>query len=325
MSDRTGKMAAAAILGTALAAATPAAAAPAPAPEVRIGVIDSGASPQIVKDRNARLVSKVFHNGVRAGWDGSTAYSHGDLVCLSALATARAVAPDAHVSIYAANVYMPSDDKREDGKIRYRMSYEGVHKALDWMKSEGVSVVVFTGTGQDTQPMRDVVDHVKRNGMVMVASTNNALSQEKVFPAAYPDVISVAGNDPSLPIFRSPVLASYVSYVAEGMAPVRDSGAELGSSFAAGRMAGYAAALAARDPSPTQASVRAALDARSARISYSGRDIPTVTAATVLASAPDRSTDRPVVAEASPAPSSDVASRPTRMASLAAAMGGMAR
>ena len=217
---------------SALASAATLSAQPAPAPpvEVRIGVIDSGASPSVIRDKNARMVSRTFHDGVQAGWDGSTYYSHGDKVALSALAGARALAPDAHVAIFAANVYMPSDavQSDQDTRIRYRISYEATHKALDWMKAQGVSVIVFAGTGADTEGMRGFVEHARRDGMVLVASTNNVASSGKVYPAAYPDVLAVAGDDPSLPVFSSPMLASYVTCVSTGRASVKDLG-EVGS------------------------------------------------------------------------------------------------
>jgi hypothetical protein len=279
MSERVRKALAAAALGTALATAAPAAARTS-APDVTIGVIDNGISRgalKKLKDPNMEVESRVMHNGVQAGWTGDSYYSHGDLVAINAATAARAVSPDARIKILAANVYMPPD-KQDLQNIRFRISYEAVHKAIDWFKQEGVKVVVFTGTGRDTQEMRDFAAHVRKEGMVLVASTNNAPSGEKVYPAAYPGVVAVAGTGAKLQIDRSPMLASYVGYVTDGRAMVKGSAMEEGSSFSAGTIAGYAAAWASHQKEFTRERLGAWLDSRGTAVEHSGRAIPTLAA-----------------------------------------------
>lgn len=279
MSERVRKALAAAVLGTALASAAPATAQTG-APEVRIGVIDNGISRgalKKLKDPNMSVESRVMHNGVQAGWTGDSYYSHGDLVAINAATAARAVSPDARIKILAANVYMPSD-KQDLQNIRFRISYEAVHKAIDWFKQEGVKVVVFTGTGRDTQEMRDFAAHVRKEGMVLVASTNNAPSGEKVYPAAYPSVVAVAGTGANLQIDRSPLLASYVGYVTDGRARVAGTTMEEGSSFSAGTIGGYAAAWASHQNEFTREALGAWLESRGTSVEHSGRSIPTLAA-----------------------------------------------
>lgn len=279
MSERVRKALAAAALGTALATAAPATA-QTMAPEVTIGVIDNGISRgalKRLKDPGMSVESRVMHNGVQAGWTGDSYYSHGDLVAINAATAARAVAPDARIRVLAANVYMPAD-KQDLQNIRFRISYEAVHKALDWFKQEGVKVVVFTGTGRDTQEMRDFAAHVRKEGMVLVASTNNAPSGEKVYPAAYPGVVAVAGTGAKLQIDRSPLLASYVGYVTDGRARVNGTTMEEGSSFSAGTIAGYAAAWASHQKDFSRESLGAWLESRGTAMDHSGRSIPTLAA-----------------------------------------------
>lgn len=247
-----------------------------PVATVKIGVIDSDVSRNALrKIPNANVVSKVFHNGVRAGWTGATYYSHGDLVSISAATAARIAAPKAPITVFAGNVYMPGDTSSDrPDRITYRISYEATHKAIDWMKEQGCSVVIFTGTGKDTQAMRDIADHVQKAGMILVASTNNLDTGEKVYPAAYPDVIAVAGDDPKQPIHTDPQLASYVSFIGDGRAPVGDAGNEVGSSFAAGSIGGYAAARASTMQTPTLAAIKASMSEIASTVTYSGHSIP---------------------------------------------------
>lgn len=271
------KIAASLALGTALATASPAAAQNGDA-EIRIGMIDNGTSRnalKALKDPRMSVESRVMHNGVQAGWTGDSLYSHGDLVAINAATAARAISPNARIKVLAANVYMPSD-RQDFQNIRFRMSYEAAHKAVEWFKEEGVKVVVFTGTGRDTQEMRDLAAHVRREGMTLVASTNNAPSREKVYPAAYSEVLGVAGTAETLQIDRSPELASYVSYVTDGRAMVGRTQLEVGSSFAAGTVAGYAAAWAASQKDPSQERLKAWLDSRATSMAHSGVAIPTL-------------------------------------------------
>jgi hypothetical protein len=298
MSDRLRRLLAGMAVGGALAASSPAMAQN-DVPEIRIGVIDNGVSRNCVKDPNARVVPRVMHNGVQAGWTGDSYYSHGDLVAIDAVEAARAAAPDARITVLAANVYMPSDAK-DLQNIRYRISHEAVRKSIDWFKAEGVRVVVFTGTSRDTQGMRDLSEQVKAAGMVLVASTNNAPSSEKVYPAAYPDTISVAGTGTGLQIGKSPMLASYVSFVTSGDAYQKQ---ESGSSFAAGTIAGYAAAWASTSPHAGRAEIVEWLSSRGTKADYSGTSIPTLpqprmfgTAVTTVA--PDNGIDVAMLATA---------------------------
>lgn len=265
--------------------ATASHAAPSPAgPEVKIGMLDTMVYRVPIRDKNMSVLSKDMTGGKAARWDSESGSSHGELVAASAVKAARVQNPDARISLFAANIYRPSDvdvgrDMRgpksdpDASRVHLTLDYAAADKAITWFKDQGVTVVVMTGTGQDSPRMRALADKVRDSGMVMVASTNNVTVHGKVFPAAYPDVISVAGYDKSLPIWNSPELASYVSYVADARVPLRDGRPEIGSSFAAGALAGVLAAGSSGMPSLNTAAAKQWLDSVAAPMECDGRTL----------------------------------------------------
>jgi hypothetical protein len=275
-------------IAAALAASPARAAEDAPAP-IRIGMLDTAVRHLPNRERDARIVSKDFTSGTPAEWIGESDNSHGELVAASAVKAARAAAPGIPITIYASNIYTRSDadDARlgggrvgrglaDPGKIHLRLDYQAAAQAIDRMRDQGVTVMVLTATGADTPSMRALADRIKSSGMTLVASTNNDPVRGRVYPAAYPDVVAVAGSDRSLPIAQSPELAAYVSYVADGKAPIRGAKAEIGSSFAAGAIGGLAAAYRSMNPQATTTETRSWLDSMSVKTSYAGTMVPSV-------------------------------------------------
>lgn len=273
-----------------LASATPAMASPEPAvAPIKIGFIDTSIKRVPVKDGNLKVQFRDMAPGEPASWIGESGYSHGELVAASAVRSARAVSPDAPIEVFAANIYTPETDRSRFGggrvgrgladttKIRLTLNYSAAEKAIDWMQGEGVKVLVVTATGPDNAGMRRLNEHAQKAGMIVVASTNNDFVRGQVFPAAYPDVISVAGDDKSLPIWQDKMLASYVSVVSDGRAPVKSEKPEIGSSFAAGAVGGLVESYASKEAEPTMAGAKAWLKERSSPMEYAGYPIPRVT------------------------------------------------
>lgn len=258
--------------------------------QVSIGMLDTTITRLPGRPSNVRVVSKDFTTGEAGKWEGESAYSHGELVAASAIASARTASPKASIVLYTSNIYTPSrsDAVRFGGgrvgrgledatRIRLTIDYQAASKAIDWMHANGVKVVVVTATGSDGPGMRSVVERIRVNGMILVASTNNDPVRSRVYPAAYPDVISVASNDRGQPISSSPDLASYVSYVTDGRSPIgRDMPKESGSSFAAGSVAGLTAVYASDNPEASTQDAKGWLNERSPKASYSGTNITTI-------------------------------------------------
>jgi hypothetical protein len=258
--------------------------------EIRIGFLDTEIRTLPNKDRNVQIVTKSMGEATPASWVGESGYSHGELVVASAIRSAREADPTARIRIFASNIYTPEQHVArfaggragrglEDAtKIRLVLNYDLARKAIDWMRSQDVRVLVVTATGRDSEGMRGLSRHAAEQGMILVASTNNDQTRGPVYPAAYPTTISVAGDDRSLPIWSDPALAGYVSYVSDGRAPLgRGRDQEIGSSFAAGSIGGLVGAYAATTAEPTEKGARAWLDQRSESRTYSGRTIASVT------------------------------------------------
>lgn len=256
---------------------------------VRIGMLDTAVRNLPNKVSNVKVISRDFVTGSAAEWTGESDNSHGELVAASAVKAARSLAPRTPIEIYVSNIYTRSDADNarlgggrvgrglaDPGKIHLRLDYQAASKAVDWMKEQGVTVMILTATGSDSPGMRALADQIRKSGMTLIASTNNDPARGKVFPAAYPGVIAVAGSNKSLPISTSPELASYVSYVTDGRSPIRNSNVEIGSSFAAGVVGGFAAAYKSARPTEGEAEFRRWLDAKSSSVTYAGVSIPTV-------------------------------------------------
>lgn len=278
--------ASAATIAASLALATPAAAQQ--AGEIRIGMIDMAIKSLPVKDGNLKVVSRNMAPGAEGRWVGESDYTHGELVAGSAVRSARALEPNAPIKIFAANVYSPEDANparfgggrasrglEDTQKIRLKINFGAAMKAIDWMKAEGVKVLIMTGTGADTEGMRSLNRHAVEAGMVVVASTNNDRLRSPVYPAAYPNVISVAGDDSSLPVRNDPMLAGYVSYVGDALAP--GTRKEIGSSFAAGSVGGLVGVYAMRSKDVSEQGAREWLNARATVTPYAGLSKPRIT------------------------------------------------
>lgn len=293
-------------------------------PVIKIGLIDTSINKIPGKDRNVQIQSRDMTEGTPAEWIGESGYSHGELVAASAVKAARALSPTAPISIYAANIYSPETDLSRFGggrvgkgledrtKIKLILNYKAAEKAIDWMKNEGVKVLVITATGSDSAGMRHLNEHAKEAGMIVVASTSNGYSRGPVFPAAYPNAISVAGDNRSLPISQDRGLAAYVSYVSDAIAPVKGAAPEIGSSFAAGTVGGLVATYAAKDQNPTEAGARTWLDARSTKAEYAGVSLSRVTYADYIRPVAEAVIDKVATHAAEPGPN------PARIAAMQA-------
>jgi subtilisin family serine protease len=82
------------------------------------------------------------------------------------------------------------------------------------------------GGAGTTQTLTDAVDYAARKGVVLVAAAGNSGSAELTYPAAYPDVLSVAGTTESGALYGWSNYGSWVQVAAPGCntAPWNDGG-----------------------------------------------------------------------------------------------------
>lgn len=150
--------------------------------------------------------------------------------------------------------------------------------ALDWMRSEQVSVVNVSLAGPDNPILARAIQTVTDNGMIVVAAVGNEGPEAPPqYPAAFGSVIGVTAIDVEREVFRKAVRGTHVEYAAPGVDIFIDAGPEdgrfvSGTSFAAP----FITALIAADPahafSGNISSVRAFLDDRTLDLGDTGPD-----------------------------------------------------
>lgn len=149
--------------------------------------------------------------------------------------------------------------------------------ALDWMSSEGVTVVNMSLAGPPNQVLGAVIDTLTRRGMVIVAAVGNeGPSARPLYPAAFEPVVAVTAVDRQKRIYRWANQGPQVDFAAWGVntqvARVQGGyGDESGTSFAAPVVAAAIADLVARGSGTASAAVQA-LIARVEDLGAAGRD-----------------------------------------------------
>lgn len=97
-------------------------------------------------------------------------------------------------------------------------SYESVAMGIVWAADNGAKVINLSLGGPDnSHALRKAVDYAWQKGAVIVAAAGNNASDEKMYPAAYPNVIAVAAtNNLDERAFFSNYSANWVDVAAPG-------------------------------------------------------------------------------------------------------------
>jgi subtilisin family serine protease len=165
----------------------------------------------------------------------------------------------------------------------------GVRCAAD----AGADVISMSFSGVNTPALADAVAYAQSRGAVLVASAGNTGIAEGLYPAAYPEVVSVAATERSGDLASFSTSGPTVSIAAPGMglvttAALSDSSYELvdGTSFSAPLVAGVAALLVAANPGWTPEEVSARLQ-RTADVLMGVEEFGYLNAAAALTSDPE--------------------------------------
>jgi subtilisin family serine protease len=158
-------------------------------------------------------------------------------------------------------------------------STAGVANCITYLASHGARVISMSLGGGPSTTMRNAVRRAynNANGSLLVAAAGNDGNSTLEYPAAYPEVVSVAATD------RTDARASFsnansdVEVAAPGVAivsTVRGGGyaSFSGTSMATPHASGVAAEIWSRNPSLTAAQVRGRLDAAVDDLGPAGRD-----------------------------------------------------
>jgi thermitase len=152
-----------------------------------------------------------------------------------------------------------------------------VAACIVWLARSGAKVINLSIGGPDSAALRTAVRTATSAGSLLVAAAGNDGSGTDSFPAAYPEVVSVAALDPN------GQRAAYSNWNRDvelaapgtGILSVKDGGGYVrmtGTSMAAPEIAGAAALIWNSVPGRTAASVRSALDHSTKDAGARGRD-----------------------------------------------------
>jgi len=150
--------------------------------------------------------------------------------------------------------------------------------AIDWAANNGAKVLNLSFVGPRSGHLQEMLDAVRRKGIVVIAAAGNAGPKAPpAFPAAFPGVIAVTAVDAADRRYPQANRGRYIAISAPGvdvLAPVEGGKHELlsGTSFATAYISGIAALLLERDPSLDAGSVGRLMAAAADDLGPAGRD-----------------------------------------------------
>jgi subtilisin family serine protease len=143
-------------------------------------------------------------------------------------------------------------------------SLSNVTSGVVWATDHGARVVNMSlGGTSASSTLASAVKYAHDRGVVLVASAGNYGTSTKVYPAAYPEVLGVAGTDSTDKLYSWSSFGSWVSVAAPGFnwstARGGGYGEFAGTSSAAPVVAGIAGLAAAFSPAATNAQIESAI------------------------------------------------------------------
>lgn len=140
-----------------------------------------------------------------------------------------------------------------------------VARGITWAVDHGARVISLSlGSPGTTQTLTDAIAYARSNGVIPVAAAGNSGSTAPFYPAAYPDVLSVAGTNESDVLYSWSNRGDWVKVAAPGCntAPRLGGGYVefCGTSSATPEVAGLAGLALAFKPSATAVQVTGAIE-----------------------------------------------------------------
>lgn len=277
---KNSRLLAAAALASASLASGHAQAQSATSPDVTIGIIDVRANELTFADKATSIEYRPFtaKDKSTAEWITEAGVDHGQMMASAFVRQMRQIDENARIRILAANVFQENSGT---GSAKYTQSmglaskrtlsvnWEGARDALGWFKERGVKVVLTAFNGSDSQAMRSFMKTADEYGMTVFASAGNKVGGA-IYPAAYPQAISVAGDNKDLAFRKDASLSRWVDFVMDGGVPLARKGKSIdeGSSFAVAKAAALGAYHSAMNPTAGRDEIEAAVAATSTTRDY---------------------------------------------------------
>jgi len=258
-------------------------------PEVRVGIVDVRADELTFADKRTSIEYRPFTEKGKwtAEWLTEAGVDHGQMMASAFVRQLRQVDPQAPVKIFAANVFQENSGT---GSAKYTqatgtasrrtlsVNWEGAREALAWFKQNNVKVVLTAFNGNDSAAMRAFMKDAGDMGMTVFASAGNKVGGS-IYPAAYPQAISVAGDNRDLAFRNDATLSRWVNFTMDGGVPMGASGRQVdeGSSFASAKAAALGAYYVAHHPDADRNQIASAIREAATPQSYQVQGV-TVTA-----------------------------------------------
>ena len=151
-------------------------------------------------------------------------------------------------------------------------SWSNVASGITFATDRGADVINLSISGTTgSATLLDAIRYATSRNVVVVASAGNVGDSAVRYPAGYPEVVSVAGSDPSDLRYSWSTYGSWVDVAAPGCEPTTVVGGGYGSfcgTSAATPMVAGAAGLLAGRPGATRTSVESALRSTAVAVGY---------------------------------------------------------
>lgn len=192
-------------------------------------------------------------------------------------------------------------------------SYSGIAQGLTWAVDQGARIINMSlSSSTDSSTLHSAVQYAVAHGAIVVGSAGNNGNSTPVYPAAYPEALSVAGTTSSDALYSWSDFGSWVDVAAPGCTYATRVGGDYssfcGTSASAPFVSGILALMICAEPMATEASMLAQLESTAVPIGDAVRygridAAAAVAAASGADAAPEPSPSPSVAPTETPAPS----------------------
>jgi subtilisin family serine protease len=142
---------------------------------------------------------------------------------------------------------------------------------ITWAADHGARVINMSwGTTSDSSTLSSAINYAHSKGVVLVAAAGNYGTTGKVYPAAYPSVIGVAGTDGTDSLYSWSSYGSWVKVAAPGCNYTTGRsgwyGTFCGTSSASPAVAGIAGLLVSQFPNATNTQIEQAIESSAVNV-----------------------------------------------------------